>query len=101
MFNRSRLHIGDIAPTVTEADLRALFEQAGEVEALNIPVDSNNRHKGFAFIEMKDGEGANEAIHRFNGFTFHGHTLFVFSVPPRSSKRGDSKAEYRRGDELT
>jgi RNA recognition motif-containing protein len=92
VFNRSRLHIGDIASDVSEDELRTLFEQAGAVESIQMPRQPNGSHNGFAFIEMKDSEGARRAIQMFNGYLYKGRTLFVFSVPPRSQRRSESDA---------
>ncbi len=96
MMNRSRLHVGDLAPSVTEADLHDLFAQAGEVENVTLMTDPKTGHsKGFAFIEMQAAEGAAQAIKHFNGYVLHGHMLIVYAVPPRSTKRGESRAEIR------
>jgi RNA recognition motif-containing protein len=90
VFNRSRLHIGDIARDASEDELRQLFEQAGPVETIQMPTQPDGAHKGFAFIEMKDSEGARRAIQMFNGYDFKGRPLFVFSVPPRSQRKGET-----------
>lgn len=96
MMNRSRLHVGDLSPSVTEADLHDLFAQAGEIDTVTLVTDPKTRKaKGFAFIEMQTTEGAAQAIKQFNGYVFHGHMLLVYAVPPRSSKRGESRAEIR------
>jgi len=94
MINRSRLHVGDLAPTVTEAELYDLFAQAGEIEALSLVIDARTgRSRGFAFVEMRTAEGAAAAIKQFNGYLFHSRMLMVYSVPPRSTKRGESRAQ--------
>ncbi len=96
MMNRSRLHVGDLAPSVTEPDLHDLFVQAGEIEMVTLVTDpKSGRSKGFAFIEMQTSEGAAQAIKQFNGYLFHGNMLLVYAVPPRSTKRGESRAEIR------
>ncbi len=95
MINRSRLYVGDLASTVTETDLLDLFVNAGEVEALTVITDpATGKPRGFAFVEMRTPEGAAEAIKLFNGHPFHGRMLLVYSVPPRSTKRGESRAQF-------
>jgi RNA recognition motif-containing protein len=94
MLNRSRLHVGDLAPEVTEIDLRDLFARVGEVADVTLPMNSDtSTHNGFAFVEMMTGEGARDAVKQLNGFVFHGRPLFVYAVPPKSTRRGESKAE--------
>jgi RNA recognition motif-containing protein len=95
VFNRSRLHVGDIATSVTEEQLRALFEQVGEIETLHYPLTATHKPQGYAFVQMKTAEATREAIKRFNGFSFHGKTLFVYAMPPRSYQRGRSPSEIK------
>lgn len=90
MHNRSRLHVGDLPPGITEAALRALFEQADDVESVTIS-DVQNRTTPYAFVVMKTNEGARKAIERFNGYNLDGHRLFVYSIPPRSLPKGERK----------
>jgi len=92
VFNRSRLHVGDIARDVSEGELQKLFEQAGAVETIQMPLQPDGAHGGFAFIEMKDSEGARRAIQMFNGYELKGRPLFVFSVPPRSQRKGETNS---------
>ncbi len=84
---RKRLHVGDLAPDVTEIELIALFEQAGPVDSVLLPLAANGAHSGYALIQMETADGATDAVRRFNGFEFHGRRLFVYSVPPRSTPK--------------
>jgi RNA recognition motif-containing protein len=90
VHNRSRLHVGDLPPDITESALRALFEQVDEVDTVVIPtanVAAPEKQPNYAFVTMKTSEGALKAIQHFNGYVIEGHTLFVYSVPPRSNRR--------------
>ncbi len=96
MINRSRLHVGDLPPDITEEEIADLFSQAGEVEALTLVTDpTTGQSRGFAFVEMRDAAGATLAIQQFNGYRLQGHMLLVYSVPPRSTKRGESRAQIQ------
>jgi RNA recognition motif-containing protein len=86
-MNHKRLYIGDLAPDVTENDLRELFAEAGEVESIKMMQRQNGMSQGFAFVEMATPEAAREAIRRFNGYDLSGYRLIVYTVPPQSRPR--------------
>ncbi len=86
-MNHKRLYIGDLAPEITEDDLRRLFAEVGEVESIQMMRRSNGLSQGFAFIEMSTPEAAREAIRRYNGYDLSGYRLIVYTVPPQSRPR--------------
>ena len=46
----SKLYVGNLAYSVTEEDLRAMFSQAGELKEVALIVDRDTRQsKGFGF----------------------------------------------------
>src|SRR5687767_9681765 len=68
-FMNKKLYVGNLPYSATEAQIRDLFEQAGEIESVALITDrETGRPKGFGFVEMATPEGAQEAIKRFNGF---------------------------------
>ncbi len=94
MLNRSRLYVGDLPPHATEAGLYEIFSQAGEIESVQLALNPNTgRPRGYAFVEMHTPEGMAQAIKHFNGYVWDGYMLMVYSVPPRSARRGESHAE--------
>ena len=96
MLNRSRLYVGDLPPHATEAGLREIFAAVGDVESIQLAVSSNTgASRGFAFVEMRTAEAMSQAIKQFNGYVWDGYMLMVYSVPPRSARRGESHAELR------
>jgi hypothetical protein len=64
-----KLYVGNLAYSVTEAGLRELFAQAGEVSTVSIITDRDTgRAKGFAFVDG-DGRRALNAIKQISGKT--------------------------------
>ena len=54
-----KLYVGNLSYSTTEAQLRDLFAQAGEVEEASLITDrETGRTKGFGFVEMKTDEEA-------------------------------------------
>jgi cold-inducible RNA-binding protein len=94
------LYVGNLAYSVTEEQLRSLFEQVGETEKVTVITDrETGRSKGFGFVEMASDELAQEAIKRFNGFSFATRTLTVNEAKPREERppRGDGGFGGGRG----
>jgi cold-inducible RNA-binding protein len=82
-----RLYVGNLAYSVTEDQLRALFEQVGETEKVTVITDrETGRSKGFGFVEMTTDELAEEAIKRFNGTSFNNRSLTVNEAKPREER---------------
>jgi cold-inducible RNA-binding protein len=83
-----RIYVGNLSFQTTEGDLTSLFEQAGQVESVNIITDRDSgRSKGFAFVEM-GSEDADKAIAQFNGTEINGRTLTVNEARPREDRQG-------------
>ena len=67
----TKLHVGNISPTVAEDDLKAMFCQFGPVETVEIAKDpATGLSRGFAIVAMTRDEDATTAIGRLN-FTQH------------------------------
>ena len=91
-----KLYVGNLAYSVTEQDLRTLFEQAGGVvEAAVITDRETGRSKGFGFVEMNTPEEATKAISQFNGHSLNNRAIQVSEARPRED-RGDRGGSDRR-----
>ena len=83
-----RIYVGNLSYQTTENDLTNLFEQAGQVESVNIITDRDTgRSKGFGFVEMSS-EDADKAIAQFNGTEVNGRALTVNEARPREERSG-------------
>jgi len=83
-----RIYVGNLSFDTTEGDITSLFEQAGEVESVNVITDRDTgRSKGFAFVEMGT-EDADKAIAQFNGTEVNGRALTVNEARPREDRQG-------------
>ena len=84
-----KLYVGNLPYTTTEAQVRDLFGQAGEIVEVALITDrETGRPKGFGFVEMATEEGAQEAIKRFNGYTLDKRNLTVNEARPREERSG-------------
>ncbi|CAN5153849.1 RNA-binding protein [soil metagenome] len=79
----TKLYVGGIPYTTTEAALSDAFAKAGSVVSSSIIIDRmTGRSKGFGFVEMSDDAGADAAINMFNGQDFEGRKLTVNIARP-------------------
>jgi RNA recognition motif-containing protein len=81
-----RLYVGNLPYSVTEDALRDLFSQHGEVRAVQVVMDRDTgRPRGFAFVEMEDGQAAIQAL---DGQPFEGRNLRVNVAREREAGGG-------------
>src|SRR5262245_897950 len=86
-----RIYVGNLSYQTTEGDLTSLFEQAVQVDSVNIITDRDTgRSKGFAFVEMSNDD-AEKAIAQFNGTEVNGRALTVNEARPREERSGGGR----------
>ena len=84
-----RLYVGNLSYGVTEADLREVFAEAGDVVDVKVVLDRDTgRPRGFAFVELgSDGEAA-RAIEVLNGRELQGRAMNISEARERSGGGG-------------
>lgn len=93
-----KLYVGNLPYNTSETDLRALFEQVGEVAEATVITDrETGRSKGFGFVEMATEEGAQEAIRKYNGYEMNNRPLTVNEARPREERSGGGGGGYGGG----
>lgn len=94
----SNIYVGNISFSVTDDELRELFEKHGEVESLKIITDAmTGKPRGFGFVEMTSEEDAMKAIKALNGAEFKGRALNVsVARPPQKRERRYGKGGFGR-----
>ncbi len=80
------IYVGNLSWSTTDADLKSLFSQYGEVTSAQVIEDrATGRSRGFGFVEMDDA-GAQQAIQALNGNDFQGRPLKVNEAQPRERR---------------
>lgn len=83
----TKLYVGNLSYSTTEEDLRNLFAQAGNVEAVDLIMDrASGRSKGFAFVVMGSQSELEKAIQMFNGYNLSDRELTVNIARPREER---------------
>jgi cold-inducible RNA-binding protein len=84
-----RLYVGNLAYSVTNETLEALFAQYGAVKSAQVIMDRDTgRSKGFGFVEMADDNAARDAIKGLNETQQDGRPLTVNEARPREERGG-------------
>lgn len=92
------IFIGSLPYSLKESDLRAFFEEYGEVSSAKIITDKfSGRSKGFGFVEMPDDESAAKAIEELNGAEVDGRTIVVNKAEERK-EGGEKRSSFRNNN---
>jgi RNA recognition motif-containing protein len=80
-----RLYVGNLAYSVSEAELRDLFAEFGEVAEVKVVLDRDTgRPRGFAFVEMGSDGDAAQAMSTLNGRELQGRSLNIKEAQERT-----------------
>jgi cold-inducible RNA-binding protein len=83
------IFVGNLDFKTSEEDLRKLFEPYGSVDRVTILTDRDTgRSRGFAFVEMTNGEEGNKAIAALNGTELSGRALNINEARPKGERGG-------------
>jgi cold-inducible RNA-binding protein len=81
------IYVGNLAHEATEDDLRQVFGEFGAVSNVSIIMDrETGRPRGFAFVEMPDGNQAAEAITGLNLKEIGGRAITVNEARPKTDR---------------
>ncbi len=84
-----KMYVGNLSFNTSEAELRDLFAQHGEVSSASLVMDRDTgRPRGFGFVEMPDQGQAEAAIAALNGKNFGGRDLTVNEARPKTGGGG-------------
>ena len=82
-----RLFIGNLSYNVTDAELKELFSSVGPVSYVHMPTDHlTGKPRGFAFLDFNERADADEAVRRFNNYSFKGRSLAVNEARAREDR---------------
>lgn len=94
----SKIYVGGLPYSTTEAQLHELFAVHGTVESARVITDKyTGQSRGFGFVEMSTAEEAKAAITALNGTQFDGRTLTVNEAKPQEPRSGGGRGGARGG----
>ena len=78
------LRVSNLSENVTDHDLKTLFGRFGDVSRVYVAKDrETNEHRGFAFVNFRHRNQAEEAMAALDGFGFDNMILRVEMAAPR------------------
>jgi len=90
----TKLYVGSLPYSTTDAQLTDLFSQYGAVTSAKVITDKfTGQSRGFGFVEMATSEEATRAIESLNGTKLEQRTLVVNEAKPQE-KRERSGARW-------
>ncbi len=82
------IYVGNLSYRASEADLKEVFADYGEVTRVVLPTDrETGRLRGFAFVEMSEEAQEDAAITELNGAEWMGRQLRVNKAKPREENQ--------------
>jgi RNA recognition motif-containing protein len=86
-----QVYVRNLSKSTTQQQLNILFEQAGEVTAVQLIQDRiSGESKGFAFITMSAQSEADKAVSKFNSYVLDDRFIKVDLVRSRERRGFDS-----------
>ena len=86
-----RLFVRNLPFSTTEDDLRELFQAHGALTEVHIPMDGNNKSRGFAYITFVVPECAVMALTTLDGNIFQGRLIHI--LPARKARDSNTNRE--------
>jgi len=93
------IYVANLSYSVTDADLKELFQEYGEVSSAHVITDRDTgKSRGFGFVEMPVPAEGQKAINELNEAEFDGKVIVVNVAKPKPEKRGGfNNNNNRRG----
>lgn len=93
------IFVGNLSFDATESAVRAMFEQYGTVDRVNLVTDRDTgRARGFGFVEMGNDSEGNNAIAALNGRDMDGRALNINEARPKENRTGGGGGGGFRGN---
>lgn len=94
-----KLFVGNLPYKATEADIQALFEEAGfHVDSVNILRDRfSGEARGFGFVEIHNDAVGTQAMNACNGRQLMGRALVVNEARPPEKRERSGGGEHGGG----
>jgi RNA recognition motif-containing protein len=91
------IYVGNLPYTVTQDDVREIFQEYGTVKQVHLPRDrETDRPRGFGFVEMEQEDEEQAAIDALDGAEWLGRELKVNKAKPKKTTTGGGGRPPRR-----
>jgi RNA recognition motif-containing protein len=91
------MYVSNLSFHTTDADLRNLFQEFGEVSSAKVIMDKvSGRSRGFGFVEMNDDAAAKQAMQELEGKEIEGRSLSVSVARQKEEGSGGGGGGYNK-----
>ena len=88
----TNIFVGNLSYDTTQDDLYTAFSAFGAVERVSVVTDRDTgQSRGFGFVEMTNGDEAQNAINSLNGTQLNGRTMNVNEARPKPQGGGGGR----------
>ncbi len=88
----TKLYVGNLPFTATDAELRELFGAHGAIASANVITDrETGRSRGFGFVDFEEEGDAETAQQALNGHELGGRELRVNEAQERTPRRTQNR----------
>jgi len=97
----NRIHVNNLAWSITEEQLESYFSEFGEIETKKIPTRPKGGSKGFGFITFKTEEAAKNAVDKMNNVSIEDRRIgvvFSTSVEKKTAKEKAAQEKEEVGE---
>ena len=92
------IYISNLSYGITDADLRELFADYGEIISAKVILDrETGRSRGFGFVELADEALGQKAIDELNQAEYDGKVISVNLAKPRVDRPAGNRGGGNRG----
>ena len=78
------IYVGNLDYSIGDEDLKAVFDDYGEVKRVYLPTDrESGKKRGFGFVEMENEADEEKAIAALDGAEWMGREMKVNKARPR------------------
>ena len=86
------IYVGNLSWSMTEDELRSMFEQFGTVTSVKIVTDrETGRSKGFGFVEMENDSEGQAALTNLYDTEVQGRKIIINEAQPKPQNKGGFK----------
>lgn len=78
--NTAKIYVGNLHPSISEEDVRSVFQNFGTVESMMLNRNEQGRSRGYGFVTFSSPEEASVALVKGNGLELAGQCLKTGSV---------------------
>jgi len=94
----SKLYVGNLPPSVGEAELRKLFSGVGAVTEVRLVLDpATQQSRGHAFVTLASPELAAAALERYHCYGLDGRYITVTEARPPQEPTGTMSEGFASG----